>query len=460
MKREQQTLTYSGQCFEKIDIRMEYLPNTENPTSVKVHIDTSGKKSLFCKEHLFVSTMMVHHLEDLFLPRKHELTFLNLHKDDFNDIKTDGFVVYMFCHGVADTFISFFNTMKLFVGGLSTDPRWPIIGSHVPAYMEKANVKFLKNYLGWDMKERKTQKVWMTEDQIHSGDFVAIFRLDGLDQIIMWGTGGRLGHSAAVLEIDGEKYVVESQDGWYWPKQGIQRTKWKDWVKYAENADFHVSILPLSEKKREQFNLTAAVDWFKKMEGYPYGYHNFLFGWVDTPEDNFPNQMPYLLLPIVFEIFDKISHPVVNSFILEALNHRLESSGLGYHEIIKEASARGMTLDQVIAMPEKDYWVYSDGPSYVCSCLVVGLWKAAGLFEGANIHATEFTPKDIYNLNFFNTNPDLPEQCKLADPDLPYCQILGKYKMELPNYSIIEPYTHMNERCPSKEPDYVRPDGC
>jgi len=87
----------------------------------------------------------------------------------------------MFCGGVADTFISFFNTIKLFVGGLGKDPRWPIIGSHVPAYMEKANVKFLRDYVGWDMKERKNKKVWLTEDQIHSGDFVAIFRLDGLD---------------------------------------------------------------------------------------------------------------------------------------------------------------------------------------------------------------------------------------------------------------------------------------
>ena len=68
MKREQQTLTYSGQCFEKIEIRMEYLPNVENPTEVKVHIDTSGKKSLFCKENLFVTTAMRHHIEDLFLP--------------------------------------------------------------------------------------------------------------------------------------------------------------------------------------------------------------------------------------------------------------------------------------------------------------------------------------------------------------------------------------------------------
>jgi len=197
------------------------------------------------------------------------------------------------------------------------------------------------------------------------------------------------------------------------------------------------------------------------MEGYPYGYHNFLFGWVDTPEQNFPDLMPYLLLPVVFEMLDHIMHPVVNSFILEALNHRLEMSGSSFSEIVSEASRRGMTLDQVMAMPEKDSWVYSDGPSYVCSCFVVGLWKAAGLFGDLNIQATEFTPRDIYQLNFFNKNPDLPEQCKLADPNLPYCQILGKYQLELPaEYGTIEPYTHMNERCPSKEPDYFKPAYC
>ena len=281
----------------------------------------------------------------MFWSKKYELNFLNFKKEDFNDIKTDGMVVYMFCHGVADTFVSFFNTMKLFVGGMGSDPRLPFIGSHVPAYMEKANVKFINETMGWNMKKRKTTNVWLTEDDIHDGDFIAIIRLDGLDEMIMWGTGGRVGHTCAVLTIDGEKYVVESQDAWYWPKPNIQRTKWRDWVKYADNADFIVAVLPLSEEKRAQFNHTAALDWFLKMEGYPYGYHNFLFGWIDTPEENFPDLMPYLLLPVVFEMLDHIMHPVVNSFILEALNHRLEMSGSTFSEIVAETSRRGMTLD-------------------------------------------------------------------------------------------------------------------
>jgi len=120
--------------------------------------------------------------------------------------------------------------LKLFVGGLGDNPKYPVIGSHVPAYMEKANVQFLGDVLEWDMQVRQTEKVWLTEEEISDGDFLAIFRLDGLDEIIMWGTGGTAGHSAVVLTLDGRKQVVESQDAWYWPKHKIQRNEWKDWV--------------------------------------------------------------------------------------------------------------------------------------------------------------------------------------------------------------------------------------
>ena len=83
---------------------------------------------------------------------------------------------------------------------------------------------------------------------------MAITRFDGLDQLIEWGTGSRSGHSAVIYEIDGEKWVVESSDAWYWPKKYIQKNKWEDWKVYAQNAGFNVAILPLSPEKRAQWN--------------------------------------------------------------------------------------------------------------------------------------------------------------------------------------------------------------
>ena len=53
-----------------------------------------------------------------------------------------------------------------------------------------------------------------------------------------------------------------------------------------------------------------------------------------------------------------------------------------------------------------------------------------------------------------------PQACKDADPDLPYCQIMGRYQITLDGYSTIDPYDHMFERCSSTPPNYLRPANC
>ena len=40
---------------------------------------------------------------------------------------------------------------------------------------------------------------------------------------------------------------------------------------------------------------------------------------------------------------------------------------------------RGMTFGDLISIPEKDGWIYSDGPSYVCSSFVAAVYKSGGL---------------------------------------------------------------------------------
>ena len=90
--------------------------------------------------------------------------------------------------------------------------------------MEDANKEFMKWAVNYDLVERKTQKVEIDESLISSGDYFAVMRLDGLDPMIMYGTGSHSGHSVVALRMDGELYIVESQDAWYWPTHRIQRT--------------------------------------------------------------------------------------------------------------------------------------------------------------------------------------------------------------------------------------------
>jgi hypothetical protein len=66
-------------------------------------------------------------------------------------------------------------------------------------------------------------------------------------------------------------------------------------------------------------------------------------------------------------------------------------------------------------------------------------------------------------MNFFDTTFARPQACVYADPDLPYCQLNGKYRItiQLDQYSTIEPYELMNEHCSGINPLYLPlPAGC
>jgi hypothetical protein len=76
--------------------------------------------------------------------------------------------------------------------------------------MEKANVQFFSEAMNWDLEERTIHDVDIDEVHINSGDFLAIFRLDGLDPLVMYGSGSRAGHSTMALRFDDGLYVVES----------------------------------------------------------------------------------------------------------------------------------------------------------------------------------------------------------------------------------------------------------
>jgi len=51
---------------------------------------------------------------------------------------------------------------------------------------------------------------------------------------------------------------------------------------------------------RKKLNVEKAAEFFKKVEGMPYGYHNFIFGWLDDPANNLP---PIVTLDFLYVLF-------------------------------------------------------------------------------------------------------------------------------------------------------------
>jgi hypothetical protein len=133
---------------------------------VTITVDTENSQSLFCKDWFLFGNAEFQHVETFFFHGKHEVTFKNLSPEAKITIQKNGIQIYMFCDGYIDTFVSVFNTVLAFLGGLGTNPYLPIIGSHVPEYMEEANLKFLNETMGYQLEKRTTQTVEIDESLI------------------------------------------------------------------------------------------------------------------------------------------------------------------------------------------------------------------------------------------------------------------------------------------------------
>jgi len=115
---------------------------------------------------------------------------------------------------------------------------------------------------------------------------------------------------------------------------------------------------PLNQEMRAKWNNKAAIEFFKKTEGFPYGFHNFFYSWIDTPYDNLTPGIPKHFLPIFFNLLSEIDPDTIGVFFTSGLNKRMGVEGKSINDISALAAAKGMLVDDVMAMKEIDGWEY------------------------------------------------------------------------------------------------------
>jgi len=248
--------TTEGRCYENIS--MEY--KQVDATTFELDLKLSGKKSALCVENILFANTEIFHDEVFVLPGSRKITFDMSNPDTAADVNFNGIHAFLFCDGIVGEVESIVKSLSAFIGGLGPNPDIPFFGSHVPEYMEKANIEFLCQAMEYCMVEREIQDLSEDFDSslIKKGDFFPVQRMDGLDEIVMYGSGSHSGHSVMAMRFEEDPdqlYIVESQAAWYWPTKNLQRTKWETWIQQAKNADFNVAWLPMREEVRE------AADW-------------------------------------------------------------------------------------------------------------------------------------------------------------------------------------------------------
>ncbi|KAK9072277.1 hypothetical protein SSX86_008710 [Deinandra increscens subsp. villosa] len=453
-------VNWKGSCFYENIAWLELHNKTGSEFGGgTLHIKVSNAHSWTCMDLYIFATPYRVKWDYYFLSREHKVEFDEWEgKAEYEYVKNKGVAIFLLEAGMLGTLQALWEVFPLF-----TNTGWG----------ENANLAFLEKNMGAKFEERSGP--WVTEvsiDDIQSGDFLAISKIRGLwggfETLEKWASGAYAGHSAVCLrDSEGKLWVGESGHEDEEGQNLIAVLPWDEWWNYeltVDNTNPHIALLPLHPELRAKFNETAAWEYAKSMIGKPYGYHNLIFSWIDTVDGNYPPPLDAHLVASVMTVWNQLQPAYAANIWNEALNKRLGTEGLDLPEILVEVERRGSSFAKLLTIPEQDDWIYVDGKSTSCVAFILEMYKEAGLFgDLANeIQVTEFTIKDAYTLNFFENNMTrLPKWCNDGDTvKLPFCQITGKYRMELPGYNTIEPYSHMAENCPSMPPDYFRPKYC
>ncbi|KAJ6332778.1 hypothetical protein OIU77_008767 [Salix suchowensis] len=427
---------WKGACFYENRAWMEFHNKTGSEFGGgTLHLEVSKAHSWTCMDIYVFATPYRVTWDYYFISREHTLEFKEWDsKAEYEYVKRRGVSIFLMQAGMLGTLSALWDVFPLF-----TNTGWG----------ENSNIGFLEKHMGATFEQRP--QPWVTNisvDDIHSGDFLAISKIRG--------------------RILKESYGLVNQG--HENEQGediIAVLPWDEWWEFELNKDDsnpHIALLPLHPDVRAKFNETAAWEYALSMNGLPYGYHNMIFSWIDTLDGNYPPPLDSHVVASVMTVWNHMQPEYAANMWNEALNKRLGTQGLDLPDVLVEVEKHGSSFGELLTIPEMDDWLYADGKSTSCIAFVLEMYKEAGLFDpiSSSVQVTEFTIKDAYTLRFFETNSSrLPKWCNDGDHvKLPFCQIKGKYRMELPEYNTMDPYPHMNERCPSLPPKYHRKQNC
>jgi len=434
----------------------------------EVEVDLVGNSptDLLCGDLYILSTGYEQRfvlLEDL--SPNQTLKFSNLTGTRAYDIRVNGVNVLVAPCGLLGTVTSVVKTLGLFLGDSET--------------LFQANIDFLeeKGLLAPNTPYYNTTQS-VPASMIKSGDYLAVLRLDGLDPMIAFGTGGVTGHSTvAVWEGTGSSrqlYIVESTDAdpigkVYWPPPyGVIRTPYEQWIPQAIAANYHVNLLPISPKLT--FDEDAFWAWFRTVEGEEYGYSRMLLSFLDTADPQWSLPAPiddkveaWLLntLDVVLPYDPSNPSAKVTTYrmLIEAANRRLNSTCFTIACLQDILIPKNQSIVALLAMPELDSYRYNGSYEMVCSEFAARTWQHGFGSQFPDFQGSEQTPKDNYQMAVFDPTFFDKSNCPTGRRESAngnYCQLMGQWQLDLNEFNAIALYPQMNNHCGSQWPKYQR----
>jgi hypothetical protein len=472
--------TWQGDgCFTSMTATLQM-----NSTGGQVTLSGSGATGLFCSDTYVISTayhVAIVDVSALSPTASGGFSAWAPNTQEAQDAQLNGLRVHLLPCGLLGSVTSLLKTIQLYQDGDNTTALF----DNNYAFLTERNV--------WPASAavfNRTVPAAAIKASVRSGDYLAVTRFDGLDPMIMFGTGGRTGHSAVAVWDGPELYVMESTDAnpfgkVFWPPPyGIIKHEFSVWISLAQQANYHMALLPLAKQYADAFNEKAFWTWFYGVQGMPYGYHSMLFSFLDTfnPTQNLPLPLDSNFFSAALntaEMFLKNTTAGVSIFSMFTwgLNKRLGASCNTLSCIIdmtvqnQAAKQPVASLMEAIAIVDQDKWIFGTNYSMVCSEFAAHAWKA-GLQTSfpvwQSIQANEQTPRDNYQMGMFDPvgrfdSTSCPGGLTQGDQNGvgTYCQMMGEWQLLLNAYNSFPLYAGQNSQCACQWPQYVRgPAGC
>ena len=366
-----QNTTFNTSCWNNIDI---------NFNNSHINYKFSNKTSLFCSDLILWGPVNNLQINTFLSPSSGSIKINNDKLFNFY-----GFNVFNFKNGIFGSINSIIKTYGLFKG----------------PNIVKNNIDFLHQEMGLNISSSHLHPI-PNSSSLKSGDVLLITAFDGLDQLIMWGTGSTVGHTAMALEFPDGLYIIESTDKnpfghTLWPPPyGFIKTPYLKWMELAKKADYQVRLVKLNTTYHNilQDKLELVHTWWNKYQGHPYGYYNLLWPWIDTINDNFPKSLSkeFVVSSLYFLNKHNLITDVVNNWFSYSFNKRIETltnqtSDRNFTQIIDWTIDNNLKLWDLWILPEQDNYQYNNSISRVCVTLILSVYKLVGIIP-ENIQVT------------------------------------------------------------------------
>ena len=351
--------SWTTPCFQQNTLKLTVIDSSHIQLEfVTKNTKTTTERDSTCSDSYVITDILNNHFLTIKASESYRKVIYKVSNNEKDYIRSEGLHIVKLCEPVSDMIPNIVATLFTLI----TDPIMGKFGSVLPRWLVdliyETNYKWLQKWEGLNLIPRTQKKELSVEfflKNAKSGDTFCTYKGGGVTTLVMWGVGGTCGHIAVLMwGLDAEKdqlFVLQSDD------DGIRRETIDQW--WADFKGMSMVMYPLSPVYRERFDTRKAWAWFKSLEGLSYGYANFFFGFLDTPNGNYPqawdsnswNLALYFISQIPF-----VGKKAIDSIWTRALNKRLGTEGLEFKEVIAEVEKRGMTLGELIAIPEQADW--------------------------------------------------------------------------------------------------------